>query len=392
MKTIGKSLNARVPTAALFLDMSKAFDFVCYKRLLAELYNSGIRGPAYNLIKNYLNNGTQCVEIIMYNKSSKCTESYRSSYKRNNFGVPQGSVLGPLLFLLYINDLPSIVSHECILFADDTTIVVKGNRLAPETLEREVGNALKNVVEWLSVNNLKVNLQKTKCMQFYTHCCRPQSLNIILNGKKIEDVRTTKFLGITLDSNCNWRDHIDSLCSKINRFIFALRRVSQVVSKEAAITAYNSYVGSALRYGIIVWGNSSDLKKAFIIQKRCIRSIFGLDQLDSCEPYFRQYKLLTLPCLYIMEMCLFAHKHKDLFRSNSEVSTRTLRNQYRNKLYNPAGRLELVSKNSFFMCIRIYNKLPEAFTVMKMNKFRITLKTWLAERCFYEVKKFFDEM
>lgn len=389
VKTIGDSLNNKVPIAVLFLDMSRAFDYVCHQTLLEKLYKYGIRGPAHNLIKNYLSDRSQCVEIKTYNKLNKCLDTYRSTFKNNNYGVPQGSVLGPLMFLAYINDLPNALSHNCILFADDATVIVT-DKSRSGTLDSQVKNALTDVVKWLSANNLKINLQKTKCMQFYTNGSKPQVLNINFDGQIIEHVATTKFLGITLDSNCGWKQHIEGLCSKINRFIFVLRRVSQVVSREVAITAYNGYVSSSLRYGIIMWGNSGDSVGAFILQKRCIRSIFGLKQLDSCRPYFKKYRLLTLPCLYIMEVSIFVHKHKNLFQQNCEASTRLLRNQYRNKLYKPPSRLQLVSKNSFIMCIQIYNKLPEMLKEMKFNKFKNCLKTWLTERCFYTVKEFLD--
>lgn len=389
LKTIGECLNMHIPIAVLFLDMSKAFEFVCHRRLLSKLYKYGIRGPAYEIIKSYLKNRTQCVVIQKYCKKTKTLEKYHSVTKQNSSGVPQGSVLGPLLFLLYINDLPNILRHECILFADDTTVIVKGDSTDPGKLESEVNAALTNVIEWLTVNSLKININKTKLMSFHTKQSSPETLNVLYKGQKIEQVAKIKFLGITIDSNCDWVDHIDFLCAKLNRFIYALKRISQTVSKEAAITAYNGYIASALRYGIIIWGNSSDSMRAFIVQKRCVRSIFGLCQMDSCRPFFKQYKLLTLPCLYILEMCLFVHKHQYLFLKNIEVSTRVLRKQHRNRLFKCASRLQLVEKNSFHMSIKIYNKLPDEYKMLPLNKFRTAVTTWLAENCFYSVKEFF---
>lgn len=130
VKSVMDAIDNHIPATVLFMDMSKAFDFVSHKRLLTKLYRYGIRGPAHDWLRAYLTGRSQCVETLKYCPISRNLVCCRSPYVNNNYGVPQGSILGPLLFLLYINDLPNYVSQECILFADDTSIIMKCNDLS----------------------------------------------------------------------------------------------------------------------------------------------------------------------------------------------------------------------------------------------------------------------
>lgn len=149
VKLITEAINDKLPITAIFLDMSKAFDFVDHRLLLSKLDKYGIRGKANAWLKSYLNDRHQCVEISRICNNQK--DAYRSDFQHNKFGVPQGSVLGPFLFLMYINDLPNVTSHKTILFADDTTLLVKYQNA--ETYEREINGALNNIVNWLYSNN-----------------------------------------------------------------------------------------------------------------------------------------------------------------------------------------------------------------------------------------------
>lgn len=390
IKKIMNCIDRNIPVTVLFMDMSKAFDFVCHNRLLMKLSKYGIRGPAFEWIKSYLSNRTQCVETSKYCPLSRTVHVYQSSYIENSYGVPQGSILGPLLFLLYINDLPNYLSHECVLFADDTSIVIESKDLT--TYNDEINRTLTKTITWLSENNLKVNLSKTKYVQFHTNRAMPQVLTVSHENETLEEVSKTKFLGLNLDCHCSWKYHVHNLCSKINRFVYAIRKVSRVVSLKAALAAYNGYIDSTLRYGIVLWGNSVNIDNIFIVQKRCIRAIFGISQLDSCRPYFQKYNILPLPCLYIFEICLFVYKNHHLFQLQKDITKRAIRSQYIKKLYRPPIRLTLVSKNSYMMCIDIFNKLPDSFKNYTdgIIIFKKHVKTWLLKHCFYSLKEFID--
>lgn len=174
----------------------------------------------------------------------------------------------------------------------------------------------------------------------------------------------------------------------MNSFVYPLRRISCEISRSAAITAYHGYISSILRYGIILWGRCVEIDQAFVMQKKCLRAIFGLKQIDSCRPFFRKYKILTLPCIYILESCIFVFKHKNLFQQ--ATSYYAPRSHNTNKLYKPKTNLTLTSNNSYIMCIKLYNKIPSTITTLPFFKFKRILTKILIDKCFYSVLEFLD--
>lgn len=386
IKELTQNLNNKLHTIAIFLDMSKAFDYVCHKLLLCKLERYGIRGNALSWLESYLNNRDQCVEITKTSQNMK--KIYSSSYSFNRCGVPQGSVLGPLMFLVYINDLPNVIDQKCILFADDTTLIIKSKSLSD--LERIANCNLEKVVQWLENNNLKINVSKTKFIKFQTsHCVNINNkLDINYKNNAIDNVQSTKFLGIVIDNFCNWKAHIDSLVNKLDRFVYALNRIRQVASQEAAVMAYNGYVSSTLRYGLILWGNSVDAQRAFVLQKKCIRSICGAHYLDSCKPLFKKLNILPLPCLYIFEIGNFVHKYDGLFKKNKDYQHRGRRGE---RLCIPPQRLALCSRNSYCMAVRIYNKIPDNFKKLTFVEFRSKLQNFLMNKLYYTVNEFLND-
>lgn len=227
-------------------------------------------------------------------------------------------------------------------------------------------------------------------MQYLSYNSNPLQLKIKYNNTIIDEVKTFKFLGIIIDQNLNWKRHIDDVCKKINRFVFALKRLRQTVSEEAALTAYHGFVKSVLSYGLLIWGNSVEINRAFILQKRCVRAICNSWYLDSCKPLFKKLKILPLPCLYIRDLCLFVKLHPTYFQKLSETSSRQVRSMYINKLHKPPGHTYMYKNNVYNMCIVIYNKLPDEMKSLDNNKFKKTLTNWLLDKCFYSVRDFFD--
>ncbi|KAL0868298.1 hypothetical protein ABMA27_007827 [Loxostege sticticalis] len=384
MHLITKSINDKIPLIALFLDMSKAFDFVPHKRLLDKLERYGIRGNAQNWLRSYLSNRQQCTEITKVIESKSCT--FRSKYRIIPCGVPQGSVLGPLLFLLFINDLPNIIQHKCFLFADDTTVVIKCDNL--NSFNDDINKTIKSIIEWLNLNNLKVNINKTKCIQFSTYNARPVDVLVKYDNNIIEIVDKTIFLGFTLDKHCNWKAHIENICTRINRFVYALRRLSNISSIETAVSAYHGYVSSLLSYGTLLWGNSVDAKRAFIVQKKCIRAICRVHFLESCKPLFKKLQILPLPCLYIKQICIFVRQYPQYFVTRGEHKKKPTRHQGR--LMIPYTRLKLFKNSPYCMAIKIYNKLPESFKTLPLPMFKRHVHNWLLTKCFYSIQEYLD--
>lgn len=379
-------LNKRIPITSIFIDMSKAFDFVDHKLLLLKLNRYGIRGNALKLIEDYLGGRTQCVEVSSYFKNRKAV--VRSQYKPNNYGVPQGSILGPLLFIIYINDLPNITTHKCVLYADDITINIQNNTNNIE-YEKEINRTLVRIIDWLRHNNLQINISKTKMIRFQTYNTRQEALKIEYKDNVVSEVENTRFLGITIDKYCNWKAHIDNLCIKLEKFVYVLYRLRRVANMQAALSAYHGYVSSVIRYGLIIWGNSVDSIRVFRGQKKCIRSLCGLHQLDSCIPYFQKHHILPLPSMYIFEISVFVHKNSMLFEKHNDVVERASRQKH--KLNIPKQRIQLYSRNVFCMAIHIYNKLPACFKEMNIRNFKNNLFKFLLSKCYYSISDFLNE-
>ncbi|KAI5640836.1 reverse transcriptase (RNA-dependent DNA polymerase) domain-containing protein [Phthorimaea operculella] len=338
IRTISSNINCSMPTAATFLDMSKAFDFVDHSILKEKLSRYGIRGKTLDWIESFLADRKQCTEITKLTKINKVLHrvAYRSNFKINNTGVPQGSVLGPLLFLLYVNDLPRATEQTCVQFADDTTLIVKCNN--NQQLEPNLNSALTDKVSWMERNNLKINVNKTKLMQFLSYNASPLQIDVNFKGQKVEEVDNIIFLGITIDKHLSWKDQIEAVCNRLSRFVFALKRLRDTVSVEAAITAYHGYVSSVLSYGLMLWGNSVNVERAFILQKKCIRVLCNAWFDDSCKPLFKKLEILPLPCMYIRDVCVFVNAHPSYWRKRSEVFQQQRRQKYMNLLYQPTCR------------------------------------------------------
>jgi hypothetical protein len=270
----------------VFLDFQKAFDTVNHQILLDKLYKLGIRGTALMLLKDYLNNRQQCVSYVD-------VESDKSII---TCGVPQGSILGPLLFLIYINDL--IFASDLlmpILFADDTNVFLTGNSI--DGLTSAMNTELNKIVEWLKANRLSLNIGKTQCMVF-KHGQRnlSQSVNVFINGTKIEYVEYVKFLGVILDSKLKWEKHIALLKGKISRGLGAIYKGKRCLNMSSLITLYYGMIYPHLIYCIESWGSSSKvhLNSLFKLQKRAVRMVKSESFRSPSDPIFQDLRLMKL--------------------------------------------------------------------------------------------------
>ena len=278
LNDIVASLDNNDIPVGLFLDLSKAFDTVNHHILLRKLEQYGVRGTPLSWITSYLSNRTQRVQI--HHTTHNNINNILSSPRRINCGIPQGSILGPCLFILYINDLPSALDYcKPVLFADDTSILGTGSSADP--LYKSIQADVNKLTYWLNINKLVINATKTELMEFHNSQKRIHHCTIDINNSILNQVSTTKFLGLWIQDNLKWDTHVQNLNTKISRTAYALRILINSTSLETALCAYFANVHSHIRYGIIFWGNSPSSKLTFKIHKRII--VMHCTQTISCR-------------------------------------------------------------------------------------------------------------
>lgn len=215
-----------------------------------------------------------------------------------------------------------------------------------------------------------------------------QSLLVRLDSKTVPIESSTRFLGCEIDELLSWNYHVTGLCARLCSLNFALYRLKSCVSVESLLMFYQAHVVSRLRYGIIFWGPSSHFNRCFILQKRIIRNIFSLGRTESCISIFKQYNLLTLPSLFMYECAVYVHRNRSQFLRNCDINvsynTRNL-----NSLSVPAHRSSLFERSPEYVCIRVFNGLPDNILALgNVREFKHTLKKYLVEGCVYSIRQF----
>ena len=370
----------------LLIDFSKAFDMVDHGILLKKLAHYGIRGVALKLLESYLSGRQQSVTF----------NGTTSTYKHLPYGVPQGSILGPLLFVLYINDIPHIHKLvQFILYADDANIIITGHTAHEIICKfRELSAAL---VNWVDGNGLMLNIGKTKFMIF-------SNINIgelseykpTVNNVPIERESTAKFLGVLIDENLHWSEHIKSLKTKMSRNCGMLYKMKGILPQKAMLTLYHSFIQSHLNYCSLIWGlgTKNSIRGLFICQKKAMRALipgfvnYYYDK-DTHEPpghtkqAFNNNNILTVYSLVLKNVILFMYKLKyhtqhtpkgivDIFSDLENIEI-------------PPARLVTLENSMFVKGRRLFTEVmgefvdeyPIPWTLLSFDKFKKKLKAYL---------------
>ena len=294
-------------SAGVFIDLQKAFDTVNHKLLSNKLFCYGFRGLSHSLLVSFLSNRKQFVSI----------QGFKSEIMDVKCGVPQGSTLGPLLFLLYINDLrfclEKVTSNH---FADDTCIIynntIKNNI---NNLETILNKELKSVLEWLNANRLSLNIKKTKLLIFHSKWKKTNYdvLSIKLNEVKLYPDRQVKHLGIIIDNYLSWDNHIYDLSIKLSRTNGILAKLRHFVPKSTLISIYYAIFQSYMQYGCLVWSQTTakNINKIRVLQKRCLRIINFANFNSHTINLFKDCKILKIDDIIKNEQISFAYQYKN---------------------------------------------------------------------------------
>ena len=293
------ALDAKMSFIGVFIDLSKAFDTVDHSILYQKLEYYGIRGNLLQWIRDYLSNRRQYVD---YGGNT-------SAMLPVTCGVPQGSILGPLLFTIYINDLPNAVPQlSTVMFADDTSLFLKHNVLSEAV--RIVNFELSKLYRWLCANKLSLNIQKTQSMLFATKPDPSSVLDIKINNVTIPMTSELKFLGVMVRNDLKWSSHILYISRKISKAIGIINRVKHKFEAKTLISLYYAFVYPYIQYCNIVWGKSPHvhLNKILVLQKRAFRIIHRLPPREHITPLLKDLQIFSVYQVYFFQLLFFMYK------------------------------------------------------------------------------------
>lgn len=288
VNNVYEGFENRLCTSGTLIDLSKAFDSVSHDIIIKKLEHYGIENEPLKLFKSYLSNRVQLVHA----------NNQRSTILPIKRGIPQGSVLGPFIFIVYVNEFSNYIPCKSVLYADDMTLITTGENL--QCVLDKNKNMMEMTSHWCQANQLCINHTKTDEIIF--------DLKVTKNENK-----TVKLLGLIIDQKLSWEGHTNYLCSKLARVLFLLYKLRDNVSKQLLLQSYFAFFHSHLQYGILLWGNSPGAECVFIWQKKAVRCILGLGRNESCRSHFKSLGIMTVPSLYIYNCLVYTKENIDKF-------------------------------------------------------------------------------
>ena len=357
---------------AVFVDLQKAFDTVDQDILLQKLEKMGLRGPANKLIKSYLDNRYQFTSV---NKQ----ESSRRSIK---VGITQGSVLGPLMYILYVESI-AMLQMQCkyFMFADDTALVFSEKN--EDELEQNIQNSLNLFYEWLCANKLFLNEEKSVYMRFKAKNKEINPLTINIKGRQMDEVKQYRYLGLTIDENLSWENHTESIFKKLISLISAIKHVSEYLNIKCKMNFYNACINSVFTYMAPIWANTStkNINRMQRLQNRAVKNIFNLPYDTRSKDLYEQLPCVPIKSLVIQEQCkLIFRINQNMLKSQVITKKNKEKTNYRMRRPNDFAitskvKSERAKKSPIYASSNTFNQLPEHIkNIENYNIFKKTLK------------------
>ena len=349
---LAKSLNDRKQVDSVLLDFSKAFDKVCHRKLLLKMKHLGIKNSILDWISDFLSNRTQQVVVRGVKSENAMVES----------GVPQGSVLGPLLFLIYINDMPECVSSILALFADDAYIYKEINSQDDTICLQKDLDAL---VKWEKQWSMDFHPDKCKMLRI-TNKRKIIDGHYFIHGQQLENVKEAKYLGVTITQKLNWKSHVSKITAKANNCRIFLQRNLVKCSKDTKLLCYRTYVRPIIEYASSVWdpvNTTTLINKIEMVQRKSCRWI-----MNQWGQKFSPTQMIKKLSIKSLENRRKISKIKMLFDIENRlkfVSTDIIprRQRCKNVKFIPMNGSILSYSNSFFPnSVGIWNNLPSDIT------------------------------
>ena len=288
--------------AGIYLDLSKAFDCVDHEILLHKLHHYGIRGSMHRWIRDYLSNRKQFTYV----------NDTASSSQTVNIGVPQGSVLGPLFFIIYVNDISAATGSDQVrLFADDSNIFVSDKN--PVILKEKMVDKMSELNLWFTSNKMTNNVAKAAYSIFTNQPRIPTILNTVNFGRDtIERVKFSRYLGLQLDDKLEWKEHIELLKAKLRKTLQAFKIVKNYLTEEQKRQMYYAYFFSRLQYGIELFGHTSkgQMKELQVLQSKAIKVLYRKDFRTPTKQLHKDCNILLVKDIQTLNILKFVFKQR----------------------------------------------------------------------------------
>jgi hypothetical protein len=373
------AINKLEIAGSIFLDLKKAFDLVSHDILIEKLkrYLNSIN--TVNLLTSFLCDRNQCVFL----------NGVFSTVGQITVGVPQGSILGPLLFGLFINDLPMAMKNRvlCDMFADDSSL----HSTSPDiqTLQNDLQDGLSHVLAWCASNKMVIHPKKTKSMVITSrqkHQRSPLQLNLKIGSEVVEQVKTHRVLGVTIDEELKWQTHIINVCKTVARNVHLLGKLKLYVDQDARLMFFNAHVLSHINYASTIWSGAGDvhIKKLNSLHRRAAKSLVFNPYL-STDDKLRSVDILPLDKQFQMNTAVLVYKARhDLVPAYIKNLLVTNDNRYAlDKYILPRTRIDLYKDSFAFSGASVWNSLPAVVRNCKtLSLFKSLIKKYLLSKSF----------